>query len=137
MKIITDKYDTAQPTECAIEVPKNTEYMLNIEITNGGAPAPVSPDQMWIIEKDKFEEPSGFGLLNRSAPSLVNDTDEDKIVVSETTYTYADSYFCINGKYWDRKWFQFKLPTDNFAKIYYLGDPEVEALGITYVKIIG
>lgn len=114
MKFITNKYDLAKPMNTSIAMPTNSEFMLNIEITKDGDPATVAPGQMWIIEKDKFEEPSGFGLLNRSAPSLVNDTDEDKIVVSETTYTYADSYFCINGKYWDRKWFQFKLPTDNF-----------------------
>ena len=49
MKFITNKYDLAKPMNTSIAMPTNSEFMLNIEITKDGAPAPVSPDQIWII----------------------------------------------------------------------------------------
>lgn len=135
MKIITDKYDTAQPTECAIEVPKNTEFMLNIEIEQNGEKAAISPSDLWLLKDGEKQMPKSLDLIERSGIALVNATDAPVEQEYNIAYGYADSQFCINAKFWDPRWFELKLPTD--GKIHYLGDDEVKALGITYVRLTG
>ena len=127
----------AQPTDAAIEVPTNTEFMLNLEMSNKGEKAPIASGDIWIFEDGAFEEPEALNYIDSVGKNLVNDTNEDKIVVSEIGSTYMNSYFVINGMFWDPKWFKFKIPQDNFTKVYSLGDPELEAIGITSVTVYG
>lgn len=135
MKIITDKYDIAQPTECAIDVPKNTEFMLNFEINQNGEKAAISPSDLWLLKDGEKEMPKSMDLIGRSGIALENNTDAPVEAEVNFAYGYADSHFCINAKFWDSRWFELKLPTD--GKIHYLGDDEVKALGITYVRLTG
>lgn len=137
MKFYTNKYDMAQPTDAAIEVSTNTEFMLNLEMSNKGEKAPIASGDIWIFEDGAFEEPEALNFIDGPGQNLVNDTNEDKIEVSRIGNTYGNSQLVINGMFWDPKWFKFKIPQDNFTKVYSLGDPELEAIGITSVTVFG
>ena len=97
--------EMASPTNIQIGMTKNTEFMLNFEINRKGEPAGFTPEEMWLIEDGKFEEPVAMNLINRAGIALTNDTDEDVVAEKNIAYAYANSCFCINAKFWDPKWF--------------------------------
>lgn len=135
MKFITNKYDLAKPMNTSIAMPKNSEFMLNFEIEQNGEKAAISPSDLWLLKDGEKEMPNGMGLIERAGIALENNTDAPVEAEVNIAYAYADSHFCINAKFWDPHWFELKLPTD--GKIHYLGDAEVKALGITYVRLTG